>query len=584
MKSIMATIENFINPFTCGSNHLLSLASGEIAPDGVQNELLSIYEHGEAALSTFISDRLQGQTDLFSPIKAMKLKTFDSSTKPKKSKLQVKAQVDKQDKSLLSRLLILAPTRDVDIKEVLKHPLHDYPPSLAMIDGTLRKTNKSALLPLIESEDGASASTPAHPTALIVDAMAIIQAFSMSKLPKTFGEFSTTLLIQVSSMAKTHGCCRVDFVIDRYLTSSIKNAERDRRSSSHIQRISVTREDQKIPKQWKGFLSCGENKESLLKFIATHWPKQKLILDEALIVVMTTGCSVSRLRYEPDSLPLVASMPSLESDHEEADTRLILHAVEASTHSKTVIIYTPDTDVIVIAIGHVERFTDSLLLVLTGTGQRKRFININACASRLENMSQSLIGLHAFSGCDTVSSLKGKGKKTVFNLTKNSETLQIMFSKLGKDFNLSEELFHELCGFTCLVFGLESSSDLNSARYSAFCANRDLPPTYGQLKQHANRANYQAAIWKRACLSHISPPTPTDSGWVKDGEDLRILWTEEEIAPPDILKSTFCRCKTNCSTERCSCRKSRLICTDLCACQDCINAMEDSTEEDSDPE
>ena len=46
----------------------------------------------------------------------------------------------------------------------------------------------------------------------------------------------------------------------------------------------------------------------------------------------------------------VAKLSSLESDHEEADTRLLLHAHNASHDHPQVIVQLPDTDVAIILL------------------------------------------------------------------------------------------------------------------------------------------------------------------------------------------------------------------------------------------
>ena len=61
--------------------------------------------------------------------------------------------------------------------------------------------------------------------------------------------------------------------------------------------------------------------------------------------------------------------PDLNCDHEEADTRLLLHARHAAESNSTVIIRSPDTDVAVIAL----TLQDSLpghLYFMTGKGNK----------------------------------------------------------------------------------------------------------------------------------------------------------------------------------------------------------------------
>jgi hypothetical protein len=62
-----------------------------------------------------------------------------------------------------------------------------------------------------------------------------------------------------------------------------------------------------------------------------------------------------------------------------------------------------------------------------------------------------------------------------------------------------------------------------------------LPPCRKSLKQHARRANFQTAIWKRAHIPVPEVPSPTDGhGWVMNDGVLEPLWTakEEELVLP----------------------------------------------------
>ena len=43
------------------------------------------------------------------------------------------------------------------------------------------------------------------------------------------------------------------------------------------------------------------------------------------------------------------------------------------------------------------------------------------------------------------------------------------------------------------------------------------------------------------------------------------------IARDSIHSLVNCKCKKGCETNRCSCRKSGLKCTDVCKCCDCKN-------------
>ena len=59
----------------------------------------------------------------------------------------------------------------------------------------------------------------------------------------------------------------VDFVTDRYPDISIKNPERAKHATAGAVKVKMTGAGQKCPKKWKKFLSSGENKRALTRFL-----------------------------------------------------------------------------------------------------------------------------------------------------------------------------------------------------------------------------------------------------------------------------------------------------------------------------
>ena len=73
----------------------------------------------------------------------------------------------------------------------------------------------------------------------------------------------------------------------------------------------------------------------------------------------------------------------LRSTQEEADTKIILHALDASAQGATqLFIYSPDTDALVLAL---RRYPDlcSNFCFVTGTGSSRRVINLKSIADAL---------------------------------------------------------------------------------------------------------------------------------------------------------------------------------------------------------
>ena len=398
--SVMSTLESAVDPFEGEQTELVHLTSGLVATEDVKSDLLTAKERGEQHLQMFINDKLQvPNPDIFSAIKKLKLKTFSSMTKKVKVKSKNGAEAMlKSNRDLFARMLLLAKSRNIDVKEVLSFPLAPFPLSLATEMGTLHKTQKCKLLMLIEdSMENATLSSVPEGNALILDGMAIIQ--SMKKLPSSFGELADQLLRMVINLGLHHKSLRVDFVIDTYPDTSIKNLERSARASDGVAIITVYGAEQKLPTQWIKFLKHGKNKEALVQFLFTHWCTYHsgILHGLTLYVCHSDQCHKLSPAFENNEPVIVQRIDELCCDHEEADTRMMLHASHASQF-ENVVIKSPDTDVFVLLVHFSLSFTFSPFFV-TGVKEHVRIININAIAQSLgEDKCKALIGFHAFTG------------------------------------------------------------------------------------------------------------------------------------------------------------------------------------------
>ena len=105
-------------------------------------------------------------------------------------------------------------------------------------------------------------------------------------------------------------------------------------------------------------------------------------------------------------------------DHEEADTRLLIHLQDALLNGCVkCVMRTVDTDVVVILIGKLHHLItlcqDVSIWITFGTGNNFTYYHINAIYEDLgREKSLSLPVFHSFTGCDTTSAFIGKGKKS----------------------------------------------------------------------------------------------------------------------------------------------------------------------------
>ncbi|CAC5416585.1 unnamed protein product [Mytilus coruscus] len=230
----------------------------------------------------------------------------------------------------------------------------------------------------------------------------------------------------------------------------------------------------------------------------------------------------------------------LLSKQEEADTKMFLHAKHAADKSfDSIVIKSSDTDVEVLAC-YFQNCISSNIIILTGTSSKCRLLNMQSmCAKLGENVCRALPGFHAFTGCDSVSALSGKGKSKAFGVLTRSVEFSEGLSRLGETF---EEIHCHL-----------------------------LPPTKDAMLKHMKRANFQAKIWKSA-LEHNTVPSPNNHGWIVKNNLISINWLDLPPALDALLILISCSCKAGCANKRCSCVRQALSCTDGCKCSNaCSN-------------
>ena len=95
-----------------------------------------------------------------------------------------------------------------------------------------------------------------------------------------------------------------------------------------------------------------------------------------------------------------------------------------------------------------------------------------------------------------------------------------------------------------------------------------MPPSSDAAQFHIQRANYQSLVWREACHPKPVIPSPTDSGWkLADGLLEPVLTTLPPI-PKACKDIVSCNCTKGCVSNRCSCKKWNLHCTEACKCSE----------------
>ena len=401
VKQIMATITSMSNPFSPESpTELFNICSGVVADEETRRDLQNAYVKGDERVEQYFHTKvLCEEPDIFSKIEKMKLKSFNTMAKSKATRTSSGSVVMlKNDCRFWARLLMIARNRDVDLQHVFTYSLRPYPRALATDSGCLVKTVKSKLLHALEQEAMVPLieQVPTN-SAAIVDGMALLQMLKAKNIPETFGQLADVVLKNVIDIAVYNKSRRVDFVTDRYPAVSIKTAERLHRAASGTYTVSILGDQQKVPKQWKKFLSVGSNKERLVEFLVQHWRNVPCSALQSTHLFATNKEKCYHYYSNGDSVT-VEEVPELECDHEEADTRMFLHAQHAAASSDVVVIKSPDTDVFIIALA-CQANIPATLIFDTGTANNRRRIDVGRVAEFFgPRWCKAMIGFHIFTG------------------------------------------------------------------------------------------------------------------------------------------------------------------------------------------
>ena len=294
------------------------------------------------------------------------MKTFETLyTKPvsvdKRKTIAIKA-----DKDLLKRVIVaLESGRNVDVNTLFQSQLAPVTKSLATLDGSLREAGKSDLGTILQGNVRKSHMPISRSqTCTIIDGLVAVQSLANFSGAKPFGEWRNRFLRDVTSHF-SDSCTRVDVLFDRYVKNSIKGGTRDKRKEKKSRGIrrNVDNRDQRIG-NWERFIILEDNKASLAHFLSTEIsesysapPGRELVINGGFkdtLKVWSSDTSRQDIR-------------ELASDHEEADTRIVLHARDAAARGyKQVNILCRDTDFLVLLLAHREQLCQEIW-ILAGT-------------------------------------------------------------------------------------------------------------------------------------------------------------------------------------------------------------------------
>ena len=140
----------------------------------------------------------------------------------------------------------------------------------------------------------------------------------------------------------------------------------------------------------KKLFSHNKTKLELTGYLARKALDHAEIIGKRLAAAWGTACEATH-----------KNVAHLRSTQEEADTKILLHAVDAPAHGATEInIHSPDTDVFILSLTRYPQLCHETNFI-TGTGQRHRVIKLQPIVHSLGmHKMAALPALHPLSSAD----------------------------------------------------------------------------------------------------------------------------------------------------------------------------------------
>ena len=278
-----------------------------------------------------------------------------------------------------------------------------------------------------------------------------------------------------------------------------------------------------VPKQVSDVKVCNDTPinnvddlvgSSVTKDKLTIYISEKLIDNCKSFVVVATREKV--LSNSTDFIPTTCV-----SSHEEADTLMMLHALEIvnSKPGRKVDFFAQDTDWWVLVLRHLPELGKTTSLIHSSSQEREKVKIWPIYEAIGEKRAAGLPGYHALTGCDISGKIKGVGKTSSFKTFMNAPSHIIEgLTELGIGNEPSQKVYSACEEFFCTLLSSKhvSAKDAPSLRWKTsklLTGTIDLPPTRGAWQQFTRRAFIPASLFHQDTVLHPWLPDPLKLGW-----------------------------------------------------------------------
>ena len=251
----------------------------------------------------------------------------------KKVKPSKAVTVLKQDRQAFGTLL----SKSVDLEEAFAYPVTSVPLSIANPDSTIRQSSKHLLRNhLIEESHSLALTSPSH-CRWIIDGMAAMRSL---KAKETYSKWFMSLLSCIKP-ADDPAAISIEMINDTYRRNSVKSGTRSNRGES-LKRVHIEGFDQKMVQgnDWLSFFNHIENKSALVKAASRFFRQAEIRSAFKTEMIFAEEEKTWRItKHEVSEI--------FQCSHEEADTRMVLHACLQDIN---VVVVSKDTDVLILFV------------------------------------------------------------------------------------------------------------------------------------------------------------------------------------------------------------------------------------------
>ena len=279
------------------------------------------------------------------PPKRNKAETFSNLYDiEKKNAIMAKGTHLKADRNVMQSLVCAyASGRTVDLSNIVQHELMSAPISLAETSGSLRTGNQALLAEcLTETVDCSSHINANRSSLLLIDGQALIFAMGKPESCRTFGDSSDNFIHRVHTLSFNFD--RIDIVFDRYNHQLDSVGQRQ-----HVQFVRLLKAE-KFHYLWSNFISLSENKSNLTAFLSN----EQIMSEKIDKTVVVAGGFVDEMKARSNDGTLI--LDCFKAAHKEADTRLVLHAI--NNEAENIVVLARDTDVLLLLLFHMDKITN----------------------------------------------------------------------------------------------------------------------------------------------------------------------------------------------------------------------------------